>query len=161
MKLATLLLSAACVLTIAPAQAQSRYSYSTDASEVTDSQTGLVWRRCTEGMAWSGGTCTGTATAYTHEAALARAKTQTGWRLPNVKELASIVDRSRMNPAIDPAVFPATSTGWYWSSSPYAADSGYAWAVGFDYGVVTSYNRNGIVNNGGTIDYYIAVRLVR
>lgn len=161
MKLATLLLSAAWVLTTAPAHAQSRYSYSTDVSEVTDSQTGLVWRRCAEGMAWSGGTCIGTATIYTHEAALARAKTQTGWRLPNVKELGSIVDRSRVNPAIDPAAFPATSSGWYWSSSPYAGDSGYAWVVGFDYGVVTSANRNGVINNGGFTNYYVAVRLVR
>lgn len=161
MKFVTLFLSAACLLTNASAQAQSRYSYSTDASEVTDSQTGLVWRRCAEGMTWNGGTCTGTASAYTHEAALVRAKSQTGWRLPNVRELASIVDRSRMNPAIDLVAFPATSSGWYWTSSPYAGDSVYAWAVGFDYGVVTSYNRNGIINNGGTIDYTIAVRLVR
>jgi len=161
MKLATLLLSVACVLTTAPAQAQSRYSYSTDASEVTDSQTGLVWRRCSEGMAWSGSTCTGVATTYSHEAALAHAKTQTGWRLPNVKELASIADMSRINPAIDPTAFPATSSGWYWSSSPKVGDSRYAWVVGFDYGKVFGGNRNGRINTGGTVDYYVAVRLVR
>ena len=38
-----------------------RYSYSADGSEVTDSKTGLVWRRCAEGMSWSSGACTGTA----------------------------------------------------------------------------------------------------
>lgn len=161
MKLATLLLSAACVLNTAPVQAQSRYSYSTDASEVTDSQTGLVWRRCSEGMVWSGGTCIGVATTYSHEAALAHAKTQTGWRLPNVKELASIADRSRMNPAIDPTAFPSTSSGWYWSSSPMVGDSRYAWVVGFDYGKVFGGNRSGRINIGGTVDYFVALRLVR
>lgn len=161
MKLAIMLLSAAFVLTTAPTQAQGRYGYSTDGSEVTDSQTGLVWRRCSEGMAWSGGFCTGVATTYSHEAALIHAKTQTGWRLPNVKELSSIVDTSRLNPAIDPAAFPATALGWYWSSSPMVGDSHYAWVVGFDYGKVFGGNRNGHINTGGTVDYYVAVRLVR
>jgi len=154
MKLATLLLSAACVLTTAPAQAQSRYSTSIDGSEVNDSQTGLVWRRCAEGMAWSGGTCTGTTATYTHEQALARAKTQSGWRLPNVKELGSIVDRTRSNPAIDVAAFPATSPNTFWSSSPYAGDApdvGGAWFVGFGNGSV-HYNLR---------SYSYAVRLVR
>jgi hypothetical protein len=38
------------------AQAQARYSYSTDGSVVTDSKTGLIWRRCSEGQSWSAGT---------------------------------------------------------------------------------------------------------
>jgi hypothetical protein len=137
MKLAILLLSAACVLSTASAQAQSRYSYSADASEVTDSQTGLVWRRCAEGMAWSGSTCTGTTATYSHEQALAHARTQTGWRLPSVKELGSITDRSRSTPAIDVTAFPGTSFAWFWSSSPYAANAGYAWGVSFNDGYVS------------------------
>lgn len=161
MRLVTLLLSAVCVVTNAPVQAQSRFSYSTDASEVTDSQTGLVWRRCSEGMTWSGGTCTGVATTFSHEAALAHAKTQTGWRLPNVKELESIVDMSRMKPAIDPTAFPATSSGWYWSSSPMVGDSRNAWVVGFDYGKVFGGARNGVINVGGFTNYYVVARLVR
>lgn len=161
MKLTTLFFSVACVLITAPAQAQSRYSYSTDGSEVTDSQTGLVWRRCSEGMAWSGGTCIGVPTTYSHEAALAHAKTQTGWRLPNVKELASILNISRMNPAIDPTAFPATSSGWYWSSSPMVGDSRFAWVVGFDYGKVVGGSRTGTINIGGFTNYFVTVRLVR
>jgi len=44
------------------------------------------------GQTWAnaGSSCTGTASTYTHEQAPAYAKTQTGWRLPNVKELASL-----------------------------------------------------------------------
>ena len=151
MKLASLLLSATCVLTANVGLAQSRYSYSPDASEVTDSQTGLVWRRCAEGMAWSGSTCTGTTATYTHEAALARARTQTGWRLPNVKELGSIADRTRVGPAIDMVAFPATSSNSFWSSSPDAGRMGFSWVVGFNNGLVESYFRRSVV----------AVRLVR
>ena len=114
------------------AQGADRFSYSKDGSEVTDNATGLVWRRCVEGMTWSGSSCTGSATENTHEAALQPAQAQTGgWRLPNIKELASIVDRSRKSPAIDPAAFPTTPPGFFWTSSPYVGNSDKAWFVDF------------------------------
>lgn len=137
------------------AQAQSRYTYSAAGDEVTDSQTGLVWRRCSEGQSWSGSTCAGTAATYTHEAALVQAKAQVGaagWRLPNVKELSSIVDKTRMNPAIDPTAFPATPSYYFWTSTPYAGDSSGAWYVGFN---------DGYVNGGGGRSNPLHVRLVR
>jgi hypothetical protein len=112
---------------------------SSDGNEVTDQKTGLIWRRCSEGMAWNGSTCAGTASTFTHEAALQYAATQansTGiaWRLPNIKELASIADISRSNPAIDPAAFPATPTNSFWSSSPNVGYGTDAWYVHFSYG---------------------------
>lgn len=125
------------------AQAQARYSYSADGSEVTDSKTGLIWRRCSEGQSWSAGTCSGTAATYTHEQALAQAKAQTGWRLPNVKELSSITDKTRSNPAIDVTAFPATPSNYYWSASPYAGDAANAWFVYFGVGYVVNFNRYG------------------
>lgn len=133
------------------AQAQARYSYSDDGSEVTDSKTGLVWRRCIEGQRWITGTCSGMAATYTHEQAMVQAKTQTGWRLPNVKELFSISDRSRRDPIIDTAAFPATPSSYYWSASPCARDAALAWAVFSDEGVVGCYRRG----------YDLQVRLVR
>ena len=135
-----LLLAAASV----QSQTQTRYTYSTAGDEVTDGKTDLVWRRCSEGQTWSGSTCTGTAAAYTYEQALAQAKAQTGtagWRLPNVKELTSIADSTRTNPAIDPAAFPAMPSNYYWSSTPYAGDSRNAWYVNFYDGSVG--NRDG------------------
>jgi hypothetical protein len=133
------------------------FTMSGDGQEVTDAKTGLIWRRCAEGMTASGGTCTGTASTFTHEAALTRANTQvtaTGvaWRLPNVKELSSITDKSRSNPAIDAVVFPATPVNWFWSSSPFVGFTFNAWIVNFYDG--GSY---GIVYRNGS--YY--VRLVR
>ena len=42
------LIAAACLLLAAPVFAQP-YTISADGTEVTDSQTGLTWRRCSEG----------------------------------------------------------------------------------------------------------------
>jgi hypothetical protein len=151
---AALLLASATAQAQAQAQAQARYSYSAAGDEVTDTQTGLTWRRCSEGQTWSGGTCTGTIATYTHEQALARATSQAGtagWRLPSVKELSSIADKTRSNPAIDTTAFPATPSDWYWSSTPYAGHSGYAWYVGFGDGSVSDDSRY----------YDFHVRLVR
>lgn len=128
------LLAGLCV--VPTAQAQARYSYSADGSEVTDSTTGLTWRRCSEGMVWSAGTCNGTAASFTHEQALTHATTQTGWRLPNVKELFSIADKSRSGPAIDVIAFPAIPSDLFWSSTAFAGNAYFAWNVYFDDGVV-------------------------
>ena len=44
----------------------------------------------------------------------------TGWRLPTLKELVSIVDYSQpTGPMIDLTAFPSTPSGGFWSSSPY------------------------------------------
>lgn len=94
-----------------------QFSLSTDGQEVTDSNTGLIWRRCSEGQTWNGSTCTGTANTFTHEQALLYAKSQTGWRLPNVKELFSIAKLSNSNPVIE-SMFPNTPQDHYWTSSP-------------------------------------------
>jgi Protein of unknown function (DUF1566) len=112
---------------------------SADGQEVTDTATGLVWRQCPEGMVAAVGTCSGTSTNYTHEAALVRASavaasTGKAWRLPNVKELYSIVDKSRDRPAINTTIFPSTPNSEFFSSTPYGADIRLVWKVNFQYG---------------------------
>ena len=57
-----------------------------------------------------------------------------GWRLPAVMELLTVVDFTRTLPAIDPTAFPNALTGVFWTSSPYAFLSGNAWLVDFNYG---------------------------
>jgi Protein of unknown function (DUF1566) len=143
----------ACLLTMlgGAAVAAGPFTYSADGSEVTDTATGLVWRRCSEGQTWSGVTCTGTAATYTHEGALTQAKNQAGWRLPNVKELSSLVSLDRITPSIDIAAFPNTASNLYWTSSPYAGNASGAWVVYFGYGDVSSDGRT----------YVNYVRLVR
>lgn len=58
----------------------------------------------------------------------------TDWRIPTVEELFALADRSRSRPAIDTDAFPDTHGDWYWSGTEYAADSSYAWLVGFSNG---------------------------
>lgn len=119
----------------------SRFGISADGREITDVSTGLVWRRCPEGMAWDGQTCAGGPEFFMWHQALHRAEavarsTGQGWRLPNVKELASLVETGAQGLAIDPAAFPGTPNDQFWSSSPYAQDAFYAWAVHTFYGSV-------------------------
>jgi len=108
---------------------------------VTDNCTGLVWQKDTADVngdgqiiyEWDGGDL------ITWQAALKYCESlefagHDDWRLPNVRELQSIVDYGRWNPSIDP-VFGAES-GWYWSSSTGVGNPGYAWYVNFGGGNV-------------------------
>ncbi len=124
--------------------------FAVNGSEVTDRQTGLVWARCSVGLSWNGTTCVGAFAFLTHEAALATAQAQTGWRLPNIKELVSLTDDGCADPALDASVFPNGMNRYYWSSSP--STIGSAWAVSFGYGGVDA-----LLRSYGSV----AVRLVR
>ena len=73
------------------------------------------------------------------------------WRMPTLKELESIVNYGRSNPAIDTGYFPNAVSSYVWSGSLYADYSGFAWYVYFYLG--SSYYGNRASSN--------AVRLVR
>lgn len=125
----------------APAPAGKRFVISASGEEVIDKATGLIWRRCVEGLHWNGQRCQGTYLQLDWADALARASeqaSQTGlaWRLPNVNELASLIDRGRWAPALDTKVFPDNPSDWVRSATPYVADRSYAWSVHFDTGMV-------------------------
>jgi Protein of unknown function (DUF1566) len=64
------------------------------------------------------------------------------WRMPNVKELQSIVDYGRFQPAIDPTFGPTRPNSAagpnYWSSTTYAQDEDFALFVNFDTGFASS-----------------------
>lgn len=64
------------------------------------------------------------------------------WRMPTRQELVSIVDFSRVNPAIDTTYFPNTKSYSFWSSSLSAAYSNNAWNVYFDNGYSNGYSDN-------------------
>lgn len=132
----------------------TRFTFSSDGAQVTDNQTGLVWARCAAGQTWSANSCSGTAGAYTQEDALSYAQSQSGWRLPNIKELASLVDAGCYNPAIDATAFPNTPAMLFWSATPFANNSAKGLTVDFYYGGVGNNPRTGSFNA-------FPVRLVR
>ncbi len=111
-----------------------RYAVSANGAEVTDSSTGLIWRRCAEGMMYRGGNCVGTALSFDFDAAESRAKaqaraTRTEWRLPTKEDLLSIADERKFKMAIDTSAFPGTPPEHFWTS--HRIDSNYVYAVNF------------------------------
>jgi hypothetical protein len=78
---------------------------------VSDMATGLTWQQADDGITrnWA------EALAYCENLTLAGSS---DWRLPNVKELQSIVDYTSTYPALDTGVFIQTNpAGWFWSST--------------------------------------------
>ncbi len=124
-----------CRNDIAASAPESRYQIQ-EAGTVTDISTGLIWKRCAEGQSWANNTCTGTATQFTWQEALQGAAKQSGWRLPNKNELASLLEERCVSPAINVQLFPETPASGFWSSSPYANYTDYAWLVYFSYSSV-------------------------
>lgn len=91
---------------------------------VTDHTTKLQWQDDAVGssMEWQEAIdyCENTLTLGGHS----------DWRLPNKKELLSIVDYSKNNPSID-SQFQNTTSDGCWSSTTYASYTYHAWVVYF------------------------------
>ena len=93
---------------------------------VTDTNTGLMWQQSTTGIVnW--------------QSALAECEGLTlggygDWRLPNRRELNSIVDYTLYNPAVSETYFPNTVAFYYWSSTTYTYYIYGAWQVHFKFG---------------------------
>jgi len=100
---------------------------------VTDSKTTLEWQDDYSDNGDSIKRATWTdAIDYCEELTL---NGQSDWRLPNKKELLSIVDYGANHPAIS-SVFEKTTSHIYWSSTTIAGDTNLAWGVDF-YGGLT------------------------
>ncbi|MCP3677688.1 MAG: DUF1566 domain-containing protein, partial [Deltaproteobacteria bacterium] len=109
-------------------------SYTSDTDTVTDNNTGLIWQRQDDDTTRD----YNTAVDYCNNSTLG---SQSDWRLPDKKELASIVNYGKY-PAIHDA-FSETKSSEYWSSTTYANDTSFAWSVSFSYlGVVTNLKTN-------------------
>jgi hypothetical protein len=76
------------------------------------------------------------------------------WKMPSKDQLLGLVNIAyypTINPTYFPNTFPNTQSEWFWSSSPYAGNSGNAWLVYFSNGDVSSDSKS----------YGNVVRLVR
>ena len=102
----------------------STFTELTGCSIVFDSRTGLGWQK------WPSAQTFGWSDAILY----CENSQQDGfsdWRLPNVKELQTIIDHTMLNPAVDPNAFPGTPAERFWTSSPFVGDPSHAWAVDF------------------------------
>ncbi|MDD3813449.1 MAG: DUF1566 domain-containing protein [Desulfocapsaceae bacterium] len=128
---------------------------------ITDSKTGLMWKKCVEGV--SGSNCdSGAVGSFTWQTALQQTDVvnngsgfagHTDWRLPNIKELVSLVEEKCYDPSINLTRFPNTPPGNILSGSPSAAYSWcYAWVVEF---------YEGVAYDGNRVNGLYQVRLVR
>ena len=140
---------------------------------VTLKTTGLMWQRCSVGQTWTGETCKGVSTEMSWDDAMKSTSNFAGhkdWRMPTKVELEGLVfcsdnktktlgkeeggficTGSSTSPTINTTYFPNTPSVWFWSSSPSAYFSGYAWLVYFYGGYSNDYDKS----------YYFHVRLVR
>lgn len=75
------------------------------------------------------------------------------WRLPTIKELATLVDLSQTAPAVDPVFAATIQSSHYWSSTTNANNFHYAWLVEFPYGA-----SNDLDGNKSSDHYVWAVR---
>lgn len=101
---------------------------------VTDIRSGLMWKRCAEGLIFTDGRCGGGNIQFLKWGAALTQADESGfagyrdWRIPNLKELSSLVEDCKTKPAINARVFSVVSFGGalpgstdVWSSSPGAA----------------------------------------
>lgn len=88
----------------------SRFSVIGNGSEVLDNRTKLIWQRCSIGQSWNGKTCVGEATKLNWLESFEQvSKLGENYRLPNIKELNSIVEYNCSDPAINTKLFPNTA----------------------------------------------------
>ena len=137
--------------------------FTINGNSVVDNITNLEWQRCRLGATWDGSGCpddgiSGNDDDYNWQQALEAAESNdlnghNDWRVPNIKELASIIEDACTAPNINLEVFPDTPYKSFWSSSPYSGNIDYAMYI----------NLNGSGGDQQNLRHftYMYVRLVR
>jgi len=101
---------------------------------ITDNRLGLVWQEVENNpVTWSN------AIIYCEGLTLGGFS---DWRLPNVKELHSLVDNQTANPSINQSAFPLATAYYYWSSTTNPGNTAQAYLISFDTGDVTETNKS-------------------
>jgi hypothetical protein len=148
-------ISQTCLPSIAPTTPTSNFVVNADGT-VTDQTFKLTWMRCSLGQLWEVDTCVGDASELNWQQALQTAHgyefaNKKGWRLPNIKELATITERSCVRPAINEELFPNTPSDDFWTSTPSIQDIERVWVIAF-------FNSSNSVKQK---DLFVFTRLVR
>ena len=134
---------------------------------ITDFNTGLMWEKKSSdsslhdqntAFAWSGNGSVGTIWDFVDLLNAANFAGHNDWRVPNVKELLSILDAQNHGPAVSAAfnnnctvnctvlTCSCTATGNpYWSSTTWAGATNEAWVVDFNFGFENMVLKSGLV----------------
>lgn len=118
---------------------------------VTDNITGLVWQRNLPSTYAGCSGSNGELCSYSEAVNYCNNLTYGGysdWRLPTPKEFETIIDYSKINPALDLEKFPNTQGQPFWTSEAYDYEKN--WAVSFLKGETT----------GNKVQSYLYVRCV-
>ena len=113
---------------------------------VTDTRTGLMWKRAAEGQDWEEGKVNGKAIQFRFEESINNKIIYAGhcdWRIPTLQELQTIVDKTRDAPFIDLDVFPRTQNDRYISSTQYEYSRHMSYFVNFSSGTAVIFGRSG------------------
>jgi hypothetical protein len=128
-------LVAAGMLSLAASASAPAGQYTIANGTVYDTRTKLTWQQTpsSTGYTWTDakGYCAGLGTTLGGS----------GWRVPTVKELATLVDYSRASPTIDSTAFPSFPALDYWTTTVSGATSG-IYVVEFRRGFILAYLAN-------------------
>lgn len=121
---------------------------------VTDNLTGLIWAKDAEllgSLTWSNA-LTACGTLANGVGGLTDGSVAGDWRLPNLRELQSLIDYGQGYPCL-PSGHPFTPddpefgiAGEYWSSSTILANAGAAWCVNLTYGRLNEFAKTSAHN---------------
>ncbi len=133
----------------------SRFTDNNDGT-ISDNGTNLMWQKCIVGI--TGINCgTGNGTAVDWQGALNEAENNNflgynDWRVPNIKEIASLIEHRCKNPALNTNYFPNTPNNFQWSSTPSSRVPNNSWNM-----IIT----DGYTNDSGSRGAFGYIRLVR
>ncbi|CCQ11091.1 putative Fimh-like protein [Pseudoalteromonas luteoviolacea B = ATCC 29581] len=108
---------------------------------VSDLTTGLMWQTCSYGQSYDNANeiCINASAPIKWEQALLIAINNRfagldDWRVPNIKELASIIEHQCVEPSINKTVFFGTVNDNYWTSTTDMIRPDHAWVYQFSDG---------------------------
>lgn len=142
----------------AQCQRQQPQRFEIYGAQVYDVSTSLTWMRCSVGVVWNEKQgCSDSAPSLLNleDAIAAATRKGEGWRVPELKELQSLVDRGCTSPALNAQVFPDVGDlgdgSPYWSVTAANMPMPMSYFVDFQDGSIDVHTRG----------FPLAVRLVR